>query len=172
MITDAFARIPEQRLTHGHSRHPIAPHHPGDLAWAYELIESGSRVYGVDAEAVLAAHINDYRLDGSEADRTVARVRHAISTAQALTAARHAAHQTALQPHEDEGLRNPAWAPLKLQRWDCALPLVLVDVVYAPLTTAAAPVGNVDWLHTSDADSYLLSLCEAGAVTVHRAGIS
>lgn len=172
MITDAFARIPERQLTHGHGRHPIAPHHPGELAWAYELMEPGSRVYGVDAEAVLAARIDHYPLDGSEADRITARVRHAISTAQTLTAARHAAHPTVLSARHDDVLRNPAWAPLTLQRWDCAVPLVLVDVVYAPFTTAAAPVGNVDWLHTRDADSYLLSLVEAGAVTVHRAGIS
>jgi hypothetical protein len=172
VITDAFARIPEQQLTQGHGRHPIAPHHPGELAWAYELMEPGSRVYGVDAEAVLAAHIDHYPLDGSEADRTTARVRHAISTAQTLTAARYAAHQTALPTHQDTALRQPAWAPHTLQRWDCAVPLVLVDVVYAPFTTAAAPVGNVDWLHTRDGDSYLLSLCEAGAVTVRRAGIS
>lgn len=172
MITDGFVRIPEHQLAHDPSGHAIAPQHPGELAWAYELIEPARRVYGIDADAVLAALIDDYPVDGSETDRATARARHAVSTALALTAARHAAHQGAVTADQEQALRNPAWVPLALLRWDCAAPLYLVDVVYAPFTAAPAPIGNVQWLHSSEADSYLLSLCETGAATAHRAGIS
>ncbi|MEU4607590.1 hypothetical protein AB0F43_31785 [Kribbella sp. NPDC023972] len=171
MITDGFVRIPEHQLAHDPSGCPIAPRHPGELAWAYELIEPGTRVYGVDADAVLAALIDNYPLGGPETARAAARTRHAMSTAHALTAARVAAHRGALPARQDEALRNPAWVPLALTLWDCAVTLTLVDVVYAPFTTAPAPIGNVRWLHSSDADSYLLSLCEAGATTAYRAGV-
>jgi hypothetical protein len=35
-----------------------------------------------------------------------------------------------------------------------------------------AACGAAVGLHSREADSYLLSLCEAGVATVHRAGIS
>lgn len=172
MTTVGYIRIAEQQLAHDSSGNPIAPQHPDELAWAYELIEPAGRVYGIDADAVLAAVIDNYPLGGSETDRAAARARHAISTARALTAERYAAHRGVVPAHDDKALRTPAWSPLASPLWDCPVRLTLVDVVYAPYTEAAAPVGNVGWLHSRDADSYLLSLSELGAVTVHRAGIS
>ena len=172
MITDGFTRILDPQVSRDHGGHPIAPDHPAQLAWAYDLIEPRGRVYGVDADAILAALIEDYPTSESDTHLAAARARHALSTATALTAARHAAHLGAMSTHQEHILRIPAWMPVAVPQWDCAVPLVLVDVVYSPFTTAAAPIGNVHWLHSREADSYLLSLCEAGAVTVHRAGIS
>ena len=104
MIANGFTRIPDHQLAHDHSGHPIAPQHPGQLAWAYELMELGSRVYGIDADGILAALIDDYPVNGPETHRAAARARHALSTALALTAARHAAHHGALPAHQEEML--------------------------------------------------------------------
>jgi hypothetical protein len=167
-----FIRIRDSHLVHDHSGYPVAPPHPQELAWAYEFIEPGSRVYGIDADSVLAALITDYPTAGPEHQKAAARARHAYSVALVLTAQHRSEHNSPLTDAQEEALRTLPFAPVSALRWDCPAPLVLVDVAYAPFTPAVAPIGNVRWLHSHDADSYLLSLCEAGAATVHRAGPS
>lgn len=167
-----FLRIRDSHLVHDHSGYPVAPPHPQQLAWAYELLEPGSRVYGIDADAVLAALIDDYPAAGAEHEKAAARAHHAYAAALVLTAQHHAEHHNPLPDVQEETLRTLPWTPVSTPLWDCPAPLVLVDVAYAPFTAAAAPIGNICWLHSRDADSYLLSLCEAGAATVHRAGPS
>ncbi|MFD7161343.1 hypothetical protein ACFV9C_42625 [Kribbella sp. NPDC059898] len=165
-------RIRNDHLVHDHSGHPVAPPHPQALTWAYELVEPAGRVYGIDADAILAAVIDDYQTADPEHEKAAARARHAHATALILTAQHRADHQGTVIDAQVTTLRTPTSRPVTAPLWDCPVPLVLVDVVYAPFTSATAPIGNVRWLHSRDADSYLQSLCEVGAVTLHRAGPS
>jgi hypothetical protein len=73
---------------------------------------------------------------------------------------------------EREVLLGPRHLQPRVGQWECAIPLVLVDVYYEPYGEIPRPVaaaetgddGRLIWLSPMTEDAYLRSLAQAGAL--------
>lgn len=137
--------------------------------YRYELIDyaSDARVYSDSA-----AEIVEYLAPGSSLDYSKL-LKHAVDVQVAMQAQLLTLYYDALVSDEEfnilTGIRHEQ--PL-IQKWECQVPLVLVDSFYAPYTSNPLPYGqfiepgdNILWLTPGKGiEEYLKSLDAVGAV--------
>lgn len=186
-----LVRVREDRLGRSHTGEVVAPPSRSGEPFYFELRREGWRYYAHSAQALLPVLIRGYpplpagppavdpdqqRLlededsDGLGQRRLDARVRHAAATRSWLQGEQVAgAEQRSgrLPDPARQVLLAPAQDPPVLARpWTLEVPLVLLDVAYAPYSDRPCPIGNITWLRPATADGYLRSLAVAGVVAL------
>jgi len=105
-----------------------------------------------------------------ERSRRIARVSHAGQLHDELHAyflARAAAESIPVAPEEDALLVKPWWWIPSMRRWNGTMPLVLLDIHYAPFGFRGCPVageGVIVWLRPTTEDAYLYSIADLWAM--------
>ena len=188
-----LVRVREDRLGRTHSGEVVAPLSRSGAPFHYALRHRGWRFYADSAHPLLAVLIRGYpplpagppaadpkqeqlvedeNSDGLGERRLRVRVRHATGTRTWLQGEQLAVGKQRLgrlDPAVREVLAAPtASPPVLAEPWTAQVPLVLVDVAYAPYTDRPVPLGNVLWLRSATADGYLLSLAAAGVIGLAR----
>lgn len=145
--------------------------------YRYEMIfdRARSRAYADTTSELLAVLIGGYEsLDTDE--RLTSRIRYAsdlLAPAQAAVLAR--ADQRTLAPEDLAVLTQPRFQPVVVDAWGCPVPLVLLDVHYAPYTNIPAPVSsledvtnpvNIHWVRPADEFELLASLDRLGLISL------
>lgn len=186
-----LVRVREDRLGRAHTGEVVAPPSRSGEPFHYELCRAGWRYYAHSAQALLPVLIRRYpplpagppavdpdqeelvedeNSDGLGERRLQARVRHAKGTRtwqQAELVAFAEVRLGQLPEAVRAVLLSPtAEPPVLEQAWTHEVPLVLLDVAYAPYSDRPYPVGNVIWLRPATADGYLLSLAAAGVIAL------
>ena len=151
------------------SLHPLAMFYDGNALVAY----------GDSPAELLDVLIDGYR-DLGEIGGLEARKRFAVDTQPVLQAVLHAAGErngTAISAEEEDILAGPRHVPPTVRLWSCEVPLVLVDVFYAPFTELPAPAStphdvtdpdNLVWLRPSTEWDFLVSLDRAGVIQLQQ----
>lgn len=120
-------------------------------------------VSGEEPADLLKVLIDGYPSEGDQ--RLAARLAHAAAVSTRLTARFLAANGgPAPTPEQVAILTGSAWHAPEIPTWRHSVSLVLLDVWYAPFTTAPQPTGSIVWLRPSRELSYLRSLAEAGEI--------
>lgn len=157
------------RNTQQGSDAPIAPRRDGGAGYTYELIAGDRRVYADTPAELLDFLIFGYGQLESELDRLTARIRHALGTVVRVQAVLNDLYsEAAVTPVEFDALRAGGGA--QVETWDCPVPLVLVESLYAPVTDVARPLpgaGSILWLQPEDEFEYLLTLHSLGVVVLN-----
>lgn len=184
-----LVRVREDRLGRAHTGEVIAPPSRSGEPFHYALRRGGWRYYAHSAQALLSVLIRGYpplpagppavdpdqkhlvedeNSDGLGQQRLQARVRHAKGTRTweqgELVAAAEARLGQLPDPVRTVLLANTQEPPVLEQAWTHEVPLVLVEVAYAPYSDRPCPVGNIVWLRPATADGYLRSLAAAGLI--------
>ena len=117
----------------------------------------------------LASLIQHY-LDGDDRSRKLARLEHARGVHDLLEQVlleRALGTGVPVTADETRQLRAPAWALPTVEVWDCPVPLVLIDLLFAPNAWTAPPPATHSctvWLRPSSAEAYLHSLATLWAL--------
>lgn len=184
-----LVRVREDRLGRAHTGEVIAPPSRSGEPFHYALRHDGWRYYAHSAQALLPVLIRRYpplpagppagepdqeqlvedeNSDGLGERRLQARVRHAKGTRTWRQGELVAAAETRLgqlpDPVRTVLLAHTQEPPVLEQAWTHEVPLVLVDVAYAPYSDRPCPAGNIVWLRPATADGYLRSLAAAGII--------
>lgn len=151
-----------------------APLRDGTDPYRFEMVydDGNYRAYADTADGLLVALIDGYA-DMSEQDRLTARVHLAVrtqTTVQAVLNAHYGLDQ--VTPDEYVLLSASRATPPAPARWDCQVPLVLVDVFYVPTGDLPRPLteqdveapDNLVWLSPTDPLDFVYSLHRVGLV--------
>lgn len=148
---------------------PASPRKLDGNFYTYELICGDNRAYSDTPGDLIAYLIPGYLDTDSPLVRMESRIRHALGAACRLQAVINDLHsQTPRSPYEHQILF--AMGTRHVDVWDCLVPLVLVDSLYAPVTQLDRPLqgaGVVFWLEPEDEFNYLVSLQLLGLVSVN-----
>lgn len=149
--------------------------------YRYEMICQGesTRAYADTITDLLAVLIPGYA-DLDEAGQARARVQYAADTLAPLQAVVLSRFDRRTIPAEDlDVLTRPRHEPVVVEEWASTVPLVVMDVDYAPYTEIPAPMSATDhsvnpenliWLRAGeDEDTFMVSLANAGIVTLNEA---
>lgn len=186
-----LVRVREDRLGRTHTGEVIAPPSRSGEPFYYSLRHDGWRFYAHSAQALLPVLIRGYpplpagppavdpdqeqliedeNSDGLGERRLQARVRHAKGTRSWRQAVLVFDGETQLGRLPDavrDVLLAPTFEPPVLEQpWRHQVPLVLLDVAYAPYSDLPCPIGNIIWLRPATADGYLRSLAAPGFIAL------
>jgi len=157
------------RNTRQGSDAPAAPQRDTGIGYTYELIAGDRRVYADTPAELLDFLILGYAQMESELDKLTARIRHALGTVVRVQAVLNDMYsEAAVTPQEFEALRSGGGA--QVDTWDCPVPLVLVESLYAPVTDVARPLpgaGSILWLQPEEEFEYLVTLHALGVVVLN-----
>lgn len=168
-------RTPFVGRRHPHSAAVVAPLDQQDRHYHWELRDTaaGERIYAPTADDLLDHWLPGY-LTRSRDDQLVLRIEHAAGV-RAELAARFVADAEQGGDRLPDGVRavllGSAWEPPEVGEWTHTVPLVLLDVLFAPFTERPAPTSshgdvedapNLRWLRPSGPTKYLRSLAAAG----------
>lgn len=161
-----------------------APHKPDGAWYRFEMLchSDQTRAYADTADELLAVLMGPAYADLRNDD---ARLQARISWATSLLAPMQAAVYTSVDstvrddlPDADRAtLLQPRHVPVVVDEWSSPVPLVLVDVHYAPYTDIPAPMStvadvadppNIVWLRPTDPVEFLLSLDRTGYITLNE----
>lgn len=160
---------------------PVIPLRPDGSFYRFEMIADGgwSRFYDDSPAGLLDFLIPGY-LDLNDQERIAARIRHSIDLQVRLQARLNTFFdKTRRTPEENAILLGPRHVQPEVDEWFSQIPLVLVDVFYAPFTDVPRPVSgfgdtaltpNLWWLRPGESEmGYLESLHAAGLIDLHAA---
>jgi len=163
---------------YGDAAAPDAPLRPDNSPFRFEMLFDGlgRRAYADTADDLLAALIRDYdRMNVSQ--RLAARLHLAARTQVTVQADINSTFDLSLVTPEEavilQGHRNTA---PDVTEWTCPVPLVLIDLYYAPLGALPRPIGsrdvaepdNIIWLTPADPYALLTSLHRAGLIVLNE----
>lgn len=162
------ARIPNS--TRGDAP-PEPPVRPDGQPYLYELVTDRWRGYA-DTFSDLAGLLIDGYGDLAAEDRPAARLRYAADAQAPLQAVVTTAGDLAACSEADrEVLLGPRDKPPAVQSWQAPVPLVLVSAFYEPDGTLPRPLasgaGQILWVDPATDQTLLVSLHEAGWITVN-----
>jgi hypothetical protein len=158
---------------------PEVPMRPDGTPYRFEMIFDGFgyRAYADTLAELCEALIEGYGELTDDRTRYKARIVNAVTHQVQLQAALNAQGDLeACTEAEREVLLGPRHLQPQVASWDCAIPLVLVDVYYKPVGELPRPGGrsdghpNVIWLSPATEEVYLRSLAEVGAIVLETAG--
>jgi hypothetical protein len=141
----------------------------------------GYRAYADTAAELCEALIPGYGELGDDTARLKARIVHAVTEQVQLQASINVESdpQASTEAHR-EVLVGPRHIQPAIARWDCDVPLVLVDIYYEPQGDLPRPVGkagkageadaNLIWLSPATEEGYLRSLARAGVIALGDLG--
>lgn len=140
-----------------------------DYQYRYQMVyEQGSRRVAADDPAELLDHLIPGYLDMPEELHAALRVNHAEESVHRLQQRINVAFGLDEADSDEWRLLAVEWArPPAIEAWSGTVPLVLIDVHYAPHTELPRPRadgGRIVWLDTEDDESYLRSVALAGEV--------
>lgn len=148
-----------------------APVREDGTSYRYEMVHSGGarRTYADDPGELVSALIPGYAEIGDPVERTKARIVHAVHVQVTTQAAINVEVGTLeCTPAEREILSADRATPPVLAEWSAAVPLVLVDCFYAPVTQTPRPAavapGEILWLRPATEWDHLRSLASIGAI--------
>lgn len=157
------------------------PTRPDGSYYRYEMLCDGgwTRVYDDTVPGLLSHLIPGYE-DMDQRARLASRVRHAVDMQVALQARLNVFFAATPRNSEEQavlyGARHVQPTPIE---WACGVPLVLIDVFYAPFSTVPRPASalsdvavpqNLWWLNPAEGDlEYLRSLHAASVIDLHVA---
>jgi hypothetical protein len=161
------ARIPNS--TRGDAP-PEPPARPDGHPYQYELVTDAWRGYA-DTFSELAGLLIDGYADLAAEDQPAARLRYAADVQAPLQAVVTVAGDLAACSAADrEVLLGPRDKPPSVRSWQAPVPLVLVSAFYEPDGTLprprAAAGGQILWIDPATDQTLLVSLHEAGWITV------
>lgn len=147
---------------------------PDGHRYPLEMVFDGGKLsaFEDDAAGLLRHLIHDYD-PSDEKQAGLSRARHALEVQVAMQPL-----LTFGDPQAFAALTEDEWRILdgsrdtqpKIERWDAGVPLILVDLWYAPYTGTVKPVGErILWLRPLAEDSYLRSLHEVGYISLSSA---
>lgn len=149
---------------------PTRPEGP----YRFEMVfdDGKYRAYADTADALLAALIPGYATQTGPA-RLASRLHLAVRTQTTMQAVINTYFGLdEVTPEEYAVLVASRATPPLVDRWDCAVPLVLVDAFYAPHGTLTPPQtpqdvtepDNLIWLRPNDPAEFLVSLRRVGLI--------
>lgn len=148
-----------------------APRQRNGRPYPLVMLERDAYLYATQPAELLATLIPGYA-ELSRSERLDERIEHAARVRSELTA-------EALARHWDEPLTgaqravlcSSPWEPPVLRTWGHPVPVVLLDVFYAPFTDVHPPevAANVVWLRPSREEPYIRSLAEHGLISLATA---
>lgn len=145
--------------------------------YRYEMIfaQGRSRAYADTTADLIDALVPGYG-NLAEPDQTAARVRYATNLLAPVQATVLAAHdQNGLSDEEKASLFAPRFEAVVVEEWASEVPLVLLDVHYAPFSDIPAPVSaleqvesprNLIWVRASTDEDLLMSLDLLGVISL------
>lgn len=167
----------------GDDHPPIPPVHDDGSRYPYAMYYSGAKyiAYADTPTDLLTVLIPDYdTLD--ERGRMMGRIRLAIDAQVVIQAQINAETDdeqwARLSDQERSVLEGSRVEQPRVDFWDCEIPLVLVETGYAPYSDVNQPLSgisdvrtppNLIWLRPVDEWELLVSLAEAGYITLHEA---
>jgi hypothetical protein len=155
-----------------------APHKEDGARYRYEMLFAGQtrRAYADDATSLVAALLGETYTDLDDQERLSARVRFGTGLLSPLQAsALEGFDVSALSADEQALLFQPRHEPVVAEEWASEVPLVLLDVHYAPFSDIPAPLSSVEqglsprnllWVRVADEMDLILSLDRIGYITV------
>lgn len=152
VVIDARGR----QLFRGH--HPATPD-GAPCRFAMRLAGRKMAVYGETASDLLSVLLGEAYADAPADERLRLRAEHAVQVASDVQGRMVA---RGVHPACKQTLSAPKDVPVPVSTWSSPVPLVLVDLVYAPHTQTPAPTGRVMWLRPSGEVEYVQSLADAG----------
>lgn len=154
-----------------------APRKADGSGYRFEMIFEGrhSRAYADTAVELLDCLIPGYETMSVE-ERLNARVAFGTGLlAPTQAEVLQSVNQTALNEDEKAVLLAPRYEPITVAEWGSEVPLVLLDVHYAPHSEQPAPVStledvtnprNILWIRVVDDYEMLLSLADIGYISL------
>jgi hypothetical protein len=151
---------------------PDPPARPDGQPYAYELVAPAWRGYADTFTGLASLLIDGYGGLGGEDARQEARLRYAADVQVPVQAAlAQGADLGACSDTEKQALLGARDKPPAVGSWTSPVPLVLVTAFYQPAGDLAWPrasgPGKVIWIDPSSDETLLVSLHEAGWVTVN-----
>lgn len=159
---------------------PVAiepPHKDDGSGYRFEMIYEGGRSR---AYADTAADLIDVLIPGYAALDEAQRLQSRVSYGTGLLAPMQAevlqsVDQTALSEDERAVLLAPRYEPIAVAEWGSEVPLVLLDVHYAPHSDLSAPRSTLEdvaqprnllWIRVAEEYDMLLSLAQIGYISL------
>ena len=149
----------------------VAPRQRNGRPYPLVMLEPDAYLYATQPAELLATLIPGYA-ELSRHDRLDERIEHAARVRSELTAESLARHwDVPLTEAERAVLCSSPWEPPVLRTWRHPVPVVLLDVFYAPFTDTPPPdyAANVVWLRPSREEPYIHSLAERGLISLATA---
>ena len=169
------AVITRNPLADDHSAAIEPPHKDDGSGYRFEMIYEGaaSRAYADSAADLIDLLIPGYADMGAE-EKTNARVAYGTGLL-APTQAQVLQHvdQSALSEQERAVLLAPRYEPVTITEWASEVPVVLLDVHYAPHSDLDAPRStledvadprNIAWIRVEEEYQMLVSLAQVGYI--------
>lgn len=147
--------------------------------YRFEMLFNGmvDRAYADTADDLLECMIPQYtRMPAAE--RLAARLQHATRTQVTVQADINWSHNNLMDctPEEQIILSASRATPPDMREWSSPVPIVLVDVFYAPIGQIPQPIStisdvndppNILWLRVEDEYEYLISLGRCGFIALN-----
>ncbi len=167
-------------LPRNHHGDPAAPLTAAGQSYRFCWTDPGQgMVYAETADDLLGYWIPGYR-DADVGGRARLRAEHALKVRPGLIANLIVEADEAgieLSEREEELLTaDLSNLPADLRRWDSPVPLILLEGAYYPYTDRRPPLSGIDgdvqapsniiWLRNASPDRYVVSLAEAGLITL------
>lgn len=153
------------------------PAKPDGTRYRFEMIyqQGRSRAYADTATELVGVFIAGYE-EMSEEDRLRARVEYTTGLLAPVQATvLQGFDGSELTEAERAVLFQPRHAPVVVEEWSAQVPLVLLDVHYAPYSDIPAPVSaledvydpsNIYWLRAADEFDFLTALHRIGIISL------
>ena len=152
---------------------------PDNSPYRFEMLFNGftERAYADSADELLAFLIRGYdRM--REQERLAARLHYAVRAQVTVQAdINEFSDMSAVAPEEYVVLQGHRNTPPEVAEWTTEVPLVLVDVYYAPLGDLPRPVStiadvehppNILWVSPTESYEFLVSLHRVGLIALHE----
>lgn len=159
---------------------PETPVKPDGSPYRFEMLFNAlvDRAYADSPAELLECMIPRYTRM-TEAERLAARMKHASRTQTTVQADINWAHDNlaGCTPEEQVILLSSRSLPPDIAEWSCEVPIVLIDVFYAPHGALPAPVStladvtnppNILWLRPSGEHEYLFSLADVALIELNQ----
>lgn len=153
------------------------PTHPDGTPFRFEMLYSGltRRAYAETHTDLIEFLIVGYA-SMSEQERWHARLAYMVRAQVITQAALNTADSFMRLSNADRAvLQGPRHDPPVVATWDCPVPLILIATYYEPAGKAPRPVSeqgmepNVIWVDPSDDITFLESLHDIAAISLHEA---
>lgn len=152
---------------------PDPPARPDGQPYPYELITPAWRGYADDFAGLASLLLDGYGEPGTEEERQEARLRYAADVQVPIQADLAAGKELQeCSEQEKDVLLAPRDTPPAVREWRAPVPLVLVTTFYQPHGDLPRPdvsgPGQIMWIDPGSDESLLVSLHQAGWITVNK----